>query len=755
VDSSTQALSVDVGYLTTNGYSWVKVFALTGPTYATSTALGDYSCSGCGTWTTITLDPTAYLGQSIKLQFSEYFGDVGIDSVRGTVQLPSWTASGQTSRQTETGGNAYARLDTNGVITSSAFTLNANAQSLSLRAETVGNPNFTGQFSLYLLSGSGYTTSTQLALGVSTTASWQTFHYSIATFAGQSVKLQVKEYTYSLGIDDVGLQRQDIPGWGISGTPVGGQANDTSLVTGTLTGQAVRTNGTLTSSAFTLDPHVQQLSLLYKGDSPGDSFNVKLLSGTGYSTVTDLNGGGAISPPDQTTWETFKASVASWAGQSVKLQLVGYYGEHQFDNVGLQERLLPGWTVLAPGTSGPVSGDSDGNGSYVTPCIAGSQGVLQIQSSPIQTTLVNTFGGGSQFFAVAYDIGYSTSDLLTVSWVNGSTGATTALYQDAASSPTGYKLAYVPLPGSLSGATGAFILKLAGGGKLYSIADNVARQALAEPFSQKVGLQIDTSTGSFGFQEQDLSLGGPQPLSLVRYYSGHSDRVGVLGARWTHSYAISLYAIPNVGSGVVFGSGKEVFFNQNNQGVFSPADARIHDTLVKNGDGSFTYTTTGNQTYAFTAAGVLQTVKDLANNTTSFAYDGSGRLSSVTDPGGRTLTFAYDANSHLTSVTDPTGAKEQYAYDGSGDLHTATDPLNGVRTYNYTNHLLTSVVDQNGKTLFTNAFDSVNRVVTQTDALGKTIALAYNTPSAGITQVTDPNGGVASYYYDTTHRTTD
>ena len=68
---------------------------------------------------------------------------------------------------------------------------------------------------------------------------------------------------------------------------------------------------------------------------------------------------------------------------------------------------------------------------------------------------------------------------------------------------------------------------------------------------------------------------------------------------------------------------------------------------------------------------------------------------------------------------------------------------------------LTSVVDQNQKTLFTNAFDSVNRVITQTDALGKTITVAYNTPSVGITQVTDPNGGVASYYYDLTHRTTD
>jgi len=69
-DASTQALSVDVGYLTTSGYSWVKIAALTGPTYATSTALGDFYCSSCGTWATITLDATPYLVKSIKLQFS-------------------------------------------------------------------------------------------------------------------------------------------------------------------------------------------------------------------------------------------------------------------------------------------------------------------------------------------------------------------------------------------------------------------------------------------------------------------------------------------------------------------------------------------------------------------------------------------------------------------------------------------------------------------------------------------------------------
>ncbi len=42
----------------------------TGPSYATSTALGDFSCSSCGSWATVTRDATPYLGQAITLECS-------------------------------------------------------------------------------------------------------------------------------------------------------------------------------------------------------------------------------------------------------------------------------------------------------------------------------------------------------------------------------------------------------------------------------------------------------------------------------------------------------------------------------------------------------------------------------------------------------------------------------------------------------------------------------------------------------------
>jgi hypothetical protein len=75
-----------------------------------------------------------------------------------------------------------------------------------------------------------------------------------------------------------------------------------------------------------------------------------------------------------------------------------------------------------------------------------------------------------------------------------------------------------------------------GDNKLYSLGDNVARQQLSEPFSRKVGLGIDTSTGSVSLSETDLSVPGQVPLSFTRYYHAQSDRYGTLGYRWSHTY---------------------------------------------------------------------------------------------------------------------------------------------------------------------------------------------------------------------------
>ena len=98
---------------------------------------------------------------------------------------------------------------------------------------------------------------------------------------------------------------------------------------------------------------------------------------------------------------------------------------------------------------------------------------------------------------------------------------------------------------------------------------------------------------------------------------------------------------------MIFGSGREEFFDKQSDGSFQPVDPRIHSALVKNGDGTYALTTKDNQTYDFTAQGVMQRVEDLNGNSLEMAYNGQGLLSSVTGAGGTALTLTYDPQGRL------------------------------------------------------------------------------------------------------------
>src|SRR5437867_6261312 len=111
VDSTAQSFAFDVGYLSTSGYSWVKVYALTGPTYSTETLLKDVYCNNCGYWSRYAINASSYLGQSIKLKFYRYGGDVGIDDASAQIVFPNFTQTGSPQRVTEGGGNVYAQMD--------------------------------------------------------------------------------------------------------------------------------------------------------------------------------------------------------------------------------------------------------------------------------------------------------------------------------------------------------------------------------------------------------------------------------------------------------------------------------------------------------------------------------------------------------------------------------------------------------------------------------------------------------------------
>ncbi|MGK9170689.1 hypothetical protein KXR53_30605 [Inquilinus limosus] len=129
----------------------------------------------------------------------------------------------------------------------------------------------------------------------------------------------------------------------------------------------------------------------------------------------------------------------------------------------------------------------------------------------------------------------------------------------------------------------------------------------------------------------------------------------------------------------------------------------------------------------------------------------SGRpklLSSVSNGMGRTLSFTY-TNGKLTKVSNGT-ASASYSYDSAGKLLTGfTDPMSKATAFAYDSgrRLTTITYPSFPSTPFvTNVYDTLGRVMTQTDALGN--RWTYLFANGYRSQEIDPVGGSRVLYYD-------
>jgi RHS repeat-associated protein len=252
------------------------------------------------------------------------------------------------------------------------------------------------------------------------------------------------------------------------------------------------------------------------------------------------------------------------------------------------------------------------------------------------------------------------------------------------------------------------------------------------------GELVNTSSGNFSHTFTDFSIAGRGlPLLLSRTYNaGAASQNGPFGYGWASSYTVSLTIQPGTVT-VNQEDGSTVTFTASG-GVYS-APPRVLATLVRNGDGTFTFTRVQDQTYfTFSSVGQLTQQADPNGYVTSLNYQG-GRLSSVTTTDGRSLSFTW-TGSTVTKVTDPINRSASFTYL-NGNLSSATDVNGGVTTFSYdSNHVMLTVTDPNGG-LVSNAYDtnSPPRVTTQTDAMGHVTAFSYGN---NVTTITDPNGNV-------------
>ncbi|QQR54808.1 VCBS repeat-containing protein [Candidatus Peregrinibacteria bacterium] len=88
--------------------------------------------------------------------------------------------------------------------------------------------------------------------------------------------------------------------------------------------------------------------------------------------------------------------------------------------------------------------------------------------------------------------------------------------------------------------------------------------------------------------------------------------------------------------------------------------------------------------YTYSAEGLVETVKNPRNYTTTYSYDSENLYpETVTNPKGYTVEFAYDYSSgKIVSKTDENGITSQYTYDGFSRPLTVSvpDPISGTLT---------------------------------------------------------------------------
>jgi RHS repeat-associated protein len=268
------------------------------------------------------------------------------------------------------------------------------------------------------------------------------------------------------------------------------------------------------------------------------------------------------------------------------------------------------------------------------------------------------------------------------------------------------------------------------------------------------GDPVNTATGNYWRSTADLAIPGRGPgLAMSRTYNSLSaGNASPIGYGWRLSYGMSLVNDPPFAT-VTNANGSETEFQLAPGGAYI-APPRVLATLIKNGDGTWTYKVRARVTYSFNSAGQLTKIADLNGNATTLAYNGSGQLSTATDGAGRSFTFGYNGSGQLTTVSDTSGRSVSYGYDGAGDLRTVTDVRGHIWQYAYDpSHLLLTERDANGNVVLTNTYDSYKRVLTQTDALTRRTSYAYSDCCGGVvdetTDVTNARGYVTRYEYDT------
>ncbi|MBE0448645.1 MAG: SBBP repeat-containing protein, partial [Actinobacteria bacterium] len=524
------------------------------------------------------------------------------------------------------------------------------------------------------------------------------------------------------------------------------------LVTGATSGDYPVTTGKTYSGGYTdifvskLDPNLSTLkastyiggnSYDYGNAIAVDSSNNALIAGITYSSNYPVTTGKTLSgyadiivsklSPDLSALLA-STLIGGSSGESASSMAIGSSGD----------------IYVAGGTSSfdyPVTA-----GAYYG---AGSDAVISKLSSSLSTLQASTvIGGSSHDYANSIAIDGSGNI-----FVAGDTKSSDYPVTTGKANSGGYD-------GFISKFTGDLFVSKAISG--LRATDEIAKLSIEEvDTASYIGDPIDASTGAHVLERTLLTLNGAEPLQFTLRYNSLLLAEGPLGKGWEHNFETRLEALANGDVDIHWSANRKNRFINDGADHFTAQDlANRFDTLVKNADGSYTFTKQDQRVYKFAADGKLIEQKNGHGQSFVFTYDASGRLSKVKEPvSAKEITFTYNAAGRISTVTDSAGRQVSFAYDTTArTLTDITDAKGQATTYTY-NSLgqVLSAMDPDGVVVFRNTYDAAGRVATQDDAIAtnELTRLSYDetsTPGKLITTVTDRNGSTRVLTHDSTYK---
>ena len=282
---------------------------------------------------------------------------------------------------------------------------------------------------------------------------------------------------------------------------------------------------------------------------------------------------------------------------------------------------------------------------------------------------------------------------------------------------------------------------------------------------------VNVSTGTFTTAATDIALPGAGiPFVMMRTYNSRDTESGPLGVGWTAPW----FAKVSVdGSGNVTyrsGDGQQTFFTKSGSLYLAQSDL----VLTKPTSTTYRVTTSDQRKLDFDSTGKLTAMTSRFGPAMTFSYTGSD-LTGITDSAGRSISLTYSSG-YLTKIQLPDGRHVDYSYNPSHQLTGYSDKRQKSWSYHYdTNGYLDQVTDPLSHHPVSLTYDSLGRVLSETDGTNKTTDFAYGTDGPYTTETvtppgrddwvyrsegnlllsrTDPLNRVTTYRYDANFRTT-